>query len=132
MEPDYTKTTLGNGLTVMLKEIHTAPLASVWMRYKVGSRYETPGITGASHWVEHMQFKGTSQFPSGVLEKAISRLGGYWNAMTYLDWTTYLATMPASKRVFPVVLAPHHHHCVLSASDYCRDVVDLKCVNPSS
>jgi zinc protease len=44
-----------------------------------------------------MQFKGTSQYPNGVLEKAISRLGGYWNAMTYLDWTTYLATMPASK-----------------------------------
>ena len=97
MESDYTKITLENGLTVMLKEIHTAPLASVWMWYKVGSRHETAGITGASHWVEHMQFKGTPQYPNGVLDKAISRLGGYWNAMTYLDWTTYLATMPADK-----------------------------------
>jgi len=97
MESDYTKTILENGLTVMLKEIHTAPLASVWMWYKVGSRQETAGTTGASHWVEHMQFKGTPQFPNGVLDKAISRLGGYWNAMTYLDWTTYLATMPADK-----------------------------------
>ena len=41
MESDYTKITLENGLTVMLKEIHTAPLASVWMWYKVGSRHET-------------------------------------------------------------------------------------------
>jgi zinc protease len=97
MESDYTKITLENGLTVMLKEIHTAPLASVWMWYKVGSRHETAGITGVSHWVEHMQFKGTPQYPNGVLDKAISRLGGYWNAMTYLDWTTYLATMPADK-----------------------------------
>lgn len=97
MDSNYTRKTLDNGLTVMLKEMHTAPLASVWMWYRVGSRYETPGITGASHWVEHMQFKGTPQYPNGVLDKAISRLGGYWNAMTYLDWTTYLATMPASK-----------------------------------
>ena len=97
MESEYTKKILDNGLTVMLKEMHTAPLTSIWMWYKVGSRYETPGITGASHWVEHMQFKGTPQYPNGVLDKAISRLGGYWNAMTYLDWTTYLATMPASK-----------------------------------
>jgi zinc protease len=97
MHSDYTQVKLENGLTVMLKEIHTAPLASVWIWYRVGSRNETAGMTGASHWVEHMQFKGTPQFPNGVLDKAISRLGGYWNAMTFLDWTTYLATMPASK-----------------------------------
>jgi zinc protease len=84
-----------NGLTVLLKEIHTAPLVSAWMWYRVGSRNEIPGITGASHWVEHMQFKGTPTHPGGTLDKAISRLGGYWNAMTYLDWTTYFATMPA-------------------------------------
>ena len=97
MESEYTKIILDNGLTVMLKEMHTAPLASAWTWYKVGSRHETAGMTGASHWVEHMLFKGTPQYPNGVLDKAISRLGGYWNAMTYLDWTTYLATMPASK-----------------------------------
>jgi zinc protease len=44
-----------------------------------------------------MQFKGTTKYPNGVLDKAISRLGGYWNAMTHLDWTTYFSTMPASK-----------------------------------
>ena len=56
-----------------------------------------PGLTGISHWVEHMQFKGTPQFPAGVLDKAISREGGFWNAFTYLDWTTYFETMPADK-----------------------------------
>ncbi len=89
------KTKLANGLTVLLKEIHTAPIISNWMWYRVGSRNEVPGITGASHWVEHMQFKGTPQFPAGVLDKAISREGGMWNAMTYLDWTTFYETMPA-------------------------------------
>ncbi len=97
MPIDHTKVQLDNGLLVLLKEIHTAPIISHWVWYRVGSRNETPGITGASHWVEHMMFKGTPQFPSGVLDKAIAREGGFWNAMTYIDWTTYLATMPADK-----------------------------------
>ncbi len=81
----------------MLKEIHTAPIISHWVWYRVGSRNEVAGFTGISHWVEHMQFKGTPQFPSTVLDKAISREGGFWNAFTYLDWTTYFETMPAEK-----------------------------------
>ena len=91
------KTTLPNGLTVQLKEIHTAPIISSWVWYRVGSRDEVPGRTGVSHWVEHMQFKGTPQFPAGVLDKAISREGGVWNAFTYLDWTTYYETLTADK-----------------------------------
>jgi zinc protease len=97
MNAEFLKVRLGNGMWVLLKEIHTAPLASAWMWYRVGSRDEAPGITGASHWVEHMQFKGTPRFPGGQLDKDISRDGGYWNAMTYIDWTTYFATMPAGK-----------------------------------
>ncbi len=97
MKNSYLKTQLPNGLTVMLKEIHNAPIVSSWLWYRVGSRDETPGLTGVSHWVEHMQFKGTPQFPAGVLDKAISREGGMWNAFTYLDWTTFFETMPADK-----------------------------------
>lgn len=96
MAAKLTRLTLPNGLLVLLKEIHTAPLISHWVWYRVGSRNEIPGITGASHWVEHMQFKGTPQFPATVLDKAISRLGGFWNAFTYLDWTTFFETMPAA------------------------------------
>ncbi|MDY6846266.1 MAG: pitrilysin family protein [Chloroflexota bacterium] len=87
--------TLPNGLTIHLKEIHTAPIISTWIWYKVGSRNEIPGKTGISHWVEHMQFKGTEKFPSGYLDREISKTGGIWNAMTYLDWTTYFTTLPA-------------------------------------
>lgn len=89
--------TLANGLQIKLKEIHTAPLISSWIWYRVGSRDETPGRTGISHWVEHLQFKGTTRFPADELEKAVSRTGGVWNAFTYLDWTTYFETMPADK-----------------------------------
>jgi zinc protease len=93
----FTQHTLSNGLEVFLKEIHTAPIVSSWAWYRVGSRDEVAGRTGISHWAEHMQFKGTPQFPASVLDKAISRDGGTRNAFTYLDWTTYFETMPADK-----------------------------------
>ena len=67
------------------------------MWYRVGSRDESAGITGVSHWTEHMQFKGTPRLPADVLDKAVAREGGYRNAMTFLDWTTYFETMPADK-----------------------------------
>ncbi len=92
-----TKEYLSNGLLVLLKEIHTAPIISHWVWYRAGSRDEIPGITGITHWVEHMQFKGTPDFPGNQMDRAISRLGGAWNAFTYLDWTTYFETMPADK-----------------------------------
>lgn len=97
MQSSILKTTLSNGMLVLLKEIHTAPIISHWIWYRVGSRNEIPGCTGISHWVEHMQFKGTPQFPASVLDRAISREGGYWNAFTNLDWTAYYVTLPADK-----------------------------------
>lgn len=97
MTENIIQNTLPNGMKVLLKEIHTAPLVSSWIWYRVGSRDEVNGRTGISHWVEHMQFKGTPRFPANVLDKAISREGGMWNAMTFLDWTTYFETMPADK-----------------------------------
>lgn len=97
MTDTLTQTTLSNGLKVLLKEVHTAPIISSWLWYRVGSRDEIQGRTGVSHWVEHMQFKGTEQFPANLLDKAISREGGTWNAFTYMDWTAYFETMPADK-----------------------------------
>lgn len=88
---------LDNGLKVLIKESHNAPVATFWMWYRVGSRNEVPGITGASHWVEHMQFKGTPRFPGDTLDQLISREGGSWNAMTFFDWTAYYEIMPANR-----------------------------------
>ena len=92
-----TKARLANGLTIILKEMHHAPLASFWVWYKVGSRHERPGMTGIAHWVEHMMFKGTPDFPAGTLDRAVSREGGRWNAFTWLDFTAYYETLPAEK-----------------------------------
>lgn len=90
-------TRLRNGLEVRLKEIHTAPLITSWVWYRVGSRNERPGDTGLSHWVEHMQFKGTPAYPAGTLDGAISRNAGIWNAFTWIDWTAYFETMPQDR-----------------------------------
>jgi zinc protease len=110
---------LRNGLEIRLKPIHTAPLVSCWMWYRVGSRNEPTGLTGVSHWVEHMQFKGTPHFPSGVLDKAISRDGGMWNAGTWIDWTTYYEIMPADRIDLALRLEADR---MVNSSFYPRDV----------
>ena len=97
MADQITQSVLKNGMRVMLKEIHTAPIISSWLWYRVGSKDEPTGKTGISHWTEHMQFKGTKKFPSSMLDKAISREGGRWNAATSHDATRYYETMPADK-----------------------------------
>jgi len=91
------ETTLDNGLMVLLKEAHTAPVASFWVWYRVGGRNEHLGVTGISHWIEHMLFKGTPAFPKGTVDKAIAREGGMFNGMTGHDFTTYFATLPAGR-----------------------------------
>jgi zinc protease len=92
-----TRHVLDNGLTVLLKEQHSAPVISWWVLYRIGSRNEPTGKTGVSHWVEHMMFKGTEQFPGGDLDRQISREGGNWNAQTSMDYTAYYETMPADR-----------------------------------
>ena len=77
---------------MLVQEVHTAPLASVWCWYKVGSKDEGPGLTGVSHWVEHMNFKGTRNIPRDQVKGIIEQFGGTWNGYTWIDQTTYLET----------------------------------------
>jgi len=91
------KQTLGNGLTVLLREARHAPVTTFWIWYKVGSRNEVPGITGIAHWAEHMLFKGSEAFPKGEIDKQIARNGGVMNGFTWLDFTTFFETMPADR-----------------------------------
>jgi zinc protease len=86
------QTTLDNGLKVLVHDVHTAPLVSVWCWYRVGSRDEVPGRTGVSHWVEHMNFKGTTNIPRDQMKGIVERFGGMWNGYTWIDQTTYLET----------------------------------------
>jgi zinc protease len=91
------RTTLENGLQVLVQESHAAPVASFWIWYRVGSGREHVGITGISHWVEHMLYKGTPLWPKGTSDRAISRDGGVLNGATWYDFTTYYATLPAER-----------------------------------
>ncbi len=86
-----------NGLTVLTRELHNAPVATFWVWYRVGSRNEVLGITGASHWVEHMMFKGTEKLKKGDIFKQISQNGGVNNAFTWMDYTAYFETLPSDR-----------------------------------
>ena len=88
-------TVLPNGLRVLTQEVHSAPVVSAYTWYRVGSRNECTGITGISHFVEHMLFKGTSQFGPGEVSRLVTRTGGWDNGYTWLDYTAYVETLPA-------------------------------------
>ena len=85
---------LANGLRVLLAPDDRSPTASVWVWYRVGSKNEHPGITGASHWVEHMLFEGSPRYPKGAIDRAVLRVGGELNAFTDTDFTAYFTTVP--------------------------------------
>jgi zinc protease len=91
-----TKTVLKNGLTVLTKEVHTAPVVSVQVWYRVGARNEVPGINGISHQLEHLLFKGTQSRPI-QFGRLFSALGSESNAFTSYDETAYFGTVERSK-----------------------------------
>lgn len=88
---------LNNGMKLIVREDHRAPIvfSSVW--YRVGGSYERNGITGISHVLEHMMFRGTQQVGPGQLERLISENGGRQNAMTGDDMTMYFQFLPANR-----------------------------------
>jgi zinc protease len=83
---------LDNGLRVIVQPVHTAPLVSVWTWYHVGSKDEAPGLTGVSHWVEHMNFKGSARIPRDEMKSFVEKFGGTWNGYTWIDQTAYFET----------------------------------------
>ena len=94
--------TLANGLRVLLAPQAESPTASVWVWYRVGSKNEHPGITGASHWVEHMLFEGSPRYPKGAIDRAVLRVGGQLNAFTDTDFTAYFTTVPREHLLVPL------------------------------
>ena len=94
--------TLENGLKVLLAPIPSSPTASVWVWYRVGSKNERPGITGASHWVEHMLFQGSPRYAKGEIDRAIIGVGGELNAFTDTDFTAYFSTVPREHLGIPL------------------------------
>ena len=92
-----TETHLANGLTILSKEVHAAPVAYFSVYYKVGSRNEISGETGLSHILEHMMFKGTNDLPPGAINHLFQTNGGQINASTGPDVTEYHELVSADR-----------------------------------
>ena len=88
---------LPNGLKVLLKEEHKAPVVTFQIWYKVGSRNERLGATGMSHLLEHMMFKGTKNHGPKTFSQTVQRNGGNDNAFTSKDYTAYFETFAADR-----------------------------------
>lgn len=88
---------LDNGMKVVVKEDHRAPVAVQQVWYKVGASYEHGGITGISHVLEHMMFKGTARHPAGEFSAIIAQQGGRENAFTSQDYTAYFQVLAADR-----------------------------------
>lgn len=86
-----------NGLKVLVKEDHRSPVVVSQIWYKVGSSYEPGGITGISHMLEHMMFKGTEKYPAGEFSRIVAENGGRENAFTGRDYTAYFQTMEKTR-----------------------------------
>lgn len=91
------KTQLSNGLTLLLKEIPGSPIVSTVIVYRLGSRNEESGQTGKSHFLEHMLFKGTPQYPKGAIDHITVTHGGANNAFTSEDCTAFYFDFSADR-----------------------------------
>jgi len=89
--------TLSNGLKVIVKEDHRAPVLVQQIWYRAGSMDERTGTTGVAHVLEHMMFKGTKTVPMGEFSKRIAAAGGRENAFTSYDYTAYFQQLHKSK-----------------------------------
>src|SRR5436190_7527857 len=90
-----TKVILQNGLTLIIREQQAVPLASITTFVKAGYFDENDRISGISHVIEHMFFKGTAKRAVGEIARETKALGGYLNAYTYYDRTVYHTVVPA-------------------------------------
>src|SRR5438876_7749266 len=99
---DVRRTVLDNGLVVLAKEVHTSPIVTSMIWYRVGSRNEELGQTGKSHFLEHMLFKGTDRYGKGEIDLLTLQNGGANNAFTDTDFTAYYFNFAADR--WPVAL----------------------------
>lgn len=124
---DVKEYVLENGLKLIVKEDHRAPVVVSQVWYKVGSSYEPSGITGISHALEHMMFKGTEAYPNGEFSRIISENGGRDNAFTGRDYTTYFQTLEKSRLPISFELeADRMRNLVLDKEEFSKEIEVVK------
>jgi zinc protease len=120
---DVFEKTLHNGLKVIVKEDHRAPIVVQQVWYRVGSMDETTGKTGVSHALEHMMFKGTKSVPAGQFSKIIADAGGRENAFTSYDYTAYFQMLYKSKLPLAMKLeSDRMHNLLVSKSEFAKEI----------
>ncbi|WP_131783158.1 M16 family metallopeptidase [Legionella gresilensis] len=124
---DVQKFTLDNGLKIIVKEDHRAPVAVSMIWYNVGSADEPGGITGVSHALEHIMFKGTTKYPLGVFSKTIAAVGGQENAFTNYDYTAYYEKLAASQLPISFELeADRMQHLLLNKEEFSKEMLVIQ------
>ena len=112
MTDGFQQTTLDNGLRVVTQHMPSSRTASIGVWVAVGSRDESPEVAGASHFLEHLLFKGTNDRSARSVAEAIDRVGGDMNAFTSREHTAFFARVPATSQdmaadlLFDVVANP--------------------------
>jgi zinc protease len=115
--------TLANGLKVVVKEDHRAPVVVQQVWYKVGSMDESTGTTGVAHALEHMMFKGTKAVPAGEFSRRIAAAGGRENAFTSSDYTAYFQQLDKSKLPLAMKLeSDRMHNLNLTAKEFGKEI----------
>jgi len=119
--------TLENGLKVVVREDHRAPVVVSQVWYKVGSSYETPGQTGLSHALEHMMFKGSSKTGPGEASLILRDLGAEENAFTSDDYTAYYQVLARDRLAVAFELeADRMASLKLPADEFSREIEVIK------
>lgn len=117
------ETTLANGLKVIVREDHRAPVVVSQVWYKVGGSYEYDGLTGISHVLEHMMFKGTPNHPPGQFSRIIAEHGGRENAFTGQDYTAYFQQLEQSRLPIAFELeADRMRHLTLDGEEFAKEL----------
>jgi zinc protease len=118
---------LTNGLKLIVKEDHRTPLVAFQVWYKIGSSYEPWGITGISHMLEHMMFKGTEKYPGNTFSTLMAGNGADQNASTGEDYTFYYQELPADKLPLNFSLeADRMHNLTLPPSEFKKEIEVVK------
>ena len=114
---------LKNGLKIIVRPVHKAPVVVTMVWYKVGSADEPPGLSGISHVLEHMMFKGTKNLAVGEYSKIIASNGGQENAFTNRDYTAYFQTLGAKKLPISLKLeADRMQNLQLEANEFAKEI----------
>ena len=118
---------LDNGLKVIVREDHRAPVVVSQLWYKVGSSYETPGQTGLSHALEHMMFKGSRKLGPGEASRILRDLGAEENAFTSDDYTAYYQVLSRDRLAVAFELeADRLASLKLPADEFAREIEVIK------